>query len=206
MKKIIKNSLIILILTAFWTISANADDYTKAEKLIKKSQTASFDEESYEYLNNAREIYLKKYNENQGDIRALLGLSKVNQYTGDRREAKLYLLKAYNTNPADPKLQREMASGLLMDFDTNLKTAKCFEKLGDLKNAELYYQICNHLNSKSKQVKNKLNEYTSEKHPDNTQELESARYKYLFKDKPLSEGEKTEEEAENIIKQMNGDY
>lgn len=227
MKKIIKNSLIILIITAFWTISANADDYTKAEKLIRKSQTASFDEESYEYLNNAREIYLKKYNENQGDIRALLGLSKVNQYTGDRREAKLYLLKAYNTNPADPKLQREMAdfffnfqeystaieyyksslaSGLLMDFDTNLKTAKCFEKLGDLKNAELYYQICNHLNSKSKQVKNKLNEYTSEKHPDNTQELESARYKYLFKDKPLSEGEKTEEEAENIIKQMNGDY
>ena len=129
--------------------------------------------------------------------------------------------------PYDAKLQREMAefhvsfqeystaieyyklslaSGLLKDFDTNLATAKCYEKLGDLENAELYYQICYHLDSNSKKVKNKINEYTSAKYPDNTQELEDARYKYLFKDKPVSEQKQTDNEAEDIIEKMNFSY
>ena len=128
-------------------------------------------------------------------------------------------------NPSDPKLQRAMgdffysfqeystaieyyklalASGLLRDFDTNLQSAKCYEKLGDLKNAELYYKICFHLNSKSREVMNKLNEYDSAKRPDNSQELEEAKYKYLFKDKKLPEEEQTKQEAEEIIDQING--
>ena len=208
----------------FTANSVYADEYNKAEKLLRKAQTASIREEKYEYIVNAREIYENKYNQNQTDIKALLGLSKTFQLTNDRSEAKLYLLKAYNMKPYEAKLQREMAdfyynfqeystaieyyklalaSGLLKDFNTNLATAKCYEKLGDLKNAELYYQICYHLDSKSKRILNKLNEYTSEKHPDNSEELETAKYKYLFKDKKLPESEQTDKDADKIIENIN---
>ena len=70
----------------------------------------------------------------------------------------------------------------------------------------MYYQICFHLNAKSKEVMNKLNEYTSAKHPDNSQELEEAKYKYLFKDKKIPLEKQTEEEASDIIENINSFY
>lgn len=192
--------------------------------MLRKAQTATIQEESYEYINKARALYQEEYNLNPLNIQALLGLSKVNQLLQDRAEAKLYILKAYNMYPSDSKLQKEMgdffysfqeystaieyyklalASGLLRDFETNLKSAKCYEKLGDLQNAELYYRICYHLNSKSKEVMKKLNEYDSEKHPDDSQELEEAKYKYLFKDKKLSQIEQNDTYSQSIIEQLN---
>lgn len=224
MKKLLTNISILIYCFLIMAGNSYADDYSKAEKLIEKSKTATIKEQSYDYINEARKIYLKKFDENQTDIKALVGLSKTYQLIGDRREAKLYILKAYNMRPYDSYLQREMAdfhysfqeyataieyykaalaSGLLRDFDTNLLTAKCYEKLGDLKNAELYYQICYHLDSKSKKIMNKLNEYESEKHPDNSQELENAKYKYLFKDKKLTETQKADVDTEDIIKKLN---
>ena len=152
-----------------------------------------------------------------------MGLSKTFQLIGDRREAKLYVVRAYNLRPADPKIQKEMgdffysfqeystaieyyklalASGLLRDYETNLQTAKCFEKLGDLENAELYYKICNHVNPKGREAMNKINEYDSAKHPDNTEELDNAKYKYLFKSKKPSAEEQTQTETDEIIKQL----
>ena len=151
-------------------------------------------------------------------------MSKTFQLIGDRAEAKLYVLKAYNMYPSNPDMQKAMgdfhfsfqeystaveyyklslASGNLRDFETNLQTAKCFEKVGDLENAELYYKICYHLNQKSREVLNKLNEYESSHRPDDTQELEQKKYKYLFKDKKRSEKEQIEEEAEKLIEQLN---
>lgn len=223
MKRFFIKVVIAFVCTGFLSAGVFADEYSKAEKLIRKSQTASIQEEKYEYINEARLIYQSKFEENPVDIKALLGLSKTYQLIGDRAEAKLYVLKAYNMKPYDAKLQREMAdfyysfqeystaieyyklclaSGLLRDFETNLKTAKCYEKLGDLENAELYYQICYHLDAKSKKVMNKLNEYESAKHPDNTQELENARYKYLFKEKKLTESEQSDKDAEDIIEKL----
>ncbi len=225
MKKIGLYILLFIISFVFFCEPSFADAYSKAEKLIKKAQNASIKEEGYEYINEARVLYEEKYNENPLDIKALLGLSKVYQMIGQRQDAKLYILKAYNMKPYDPVLQREMgnfhysfqeystaveyyklalASGLLRDFDTNLITAKCYEKLGDLENAELYYKICNHLNPKSKQVLNKLNSYESAKHEDNSTELENARYKYLFKEKKLSESEQNDKDAMEIINNLNG--
>lgn len=227
MKNFYFKIIVILLVFIFAYNPVYADNYSKAERLIRKSQTALIKEESYEYIEEARQLYKEKYDENQSDIKALLGLSKTYQLIGDRTEAKLYLLKAYNMKPYDAKLQREMAdfyynfqeystaieyyklalaSGLLRDFDTNLSTAKCYEKLGDLKNAELYYQICYHLDAKSKKVMNKLNEYSSAKHPDNSQELEDAKYKYLFKDKKLPEEKQNEEDAKDIIEKINSSY
>lgn len=201
-----------------------AENCLEAEDLLKKAQRASIKEEGYEYINAARKLYTAKYDENPSDIDVLLGLSKTYQMLGQRKEARLYILKAYNMKPYEPSLQREMgdfyynfqeystaieyyklalASGLLEDFDTNLITAKCYEKLGDLDNSKLYYQICAHLNPKSKKVSAKLNTIDSEEHNDNSEELENAKYKYLFKRKKLSESEKNDVDADTIIEQIN---
>lgn len=227
MKKISLYFLLLIVFFAFVGEPSFANAYSKAENLLKKAQNASLKEESYEYINAARILYMEKYEENESDIQALLGLSKVHQLTGERAEAKLYVLKAYNMKPYEPKLQKEMgnfyysfqeystaieyyklalASGLLKDFETNLITAKCYEKLGDLENAELYYKICNHLNPNSKRVANKLNNYDSKKHDDNSQELENAKYKYLFKEKKLSESEQNDVDAEKLIDKLNNSY
>lgn len=224
MNKLYANLIILVFLLLSFAEVTYADNISKAENLIKKSQTATIREEKYEYLNAARELYKKEYDKNPSNEKALIGLSKVYQLTGERQEAKLFLLKAYNVRPYDAKLQREMAdfyfsfqeystaieyyklalaTGLLRDFDTNLKTAKCYEKLGDLENAELYFKICNQLDSKSKSVLKKLNEYDSSHHEDNSPELENARYKYLYKDKPLTPQEQDDKDVEEIIQQLN---
>ncbi len=224
MKKFSLKFLIFFICFAFSFSVAFAGNISKAEKLLRKAKMTSVQDESYEYINAARELYEEEYDKNPINTDVLIGLSTTFQLIGDRAEAKLYALKAYNMYPGDPKLQKAMgdfhysfqeystaveyyklslASGNLRDFATNLQTAKCFEKLGDLENAELYYQICFHLNEKSREVLNKLNEYESSHKPDNSQQLEQAKYKYLFKDKKPSEQEKIQEEAEKIIEQLN---
>ena len=225
MKKNLLKFIILSLCLVFTSSQVLADNIKKAEGMLRKAQTASLQDEAYEYIHKARGYYQEEYDENPTSIPALLGLSKVNQLIGDRAEAKLYVLKAYNMEPSNPMLQKAMgdffysfqeystaveyyklalASGLLKDFDTNLQTAKCFEKLGDLENAELYYQISMHVNSKSKAVMKKINEYESAKHPDETKDSDNLKYKYLFKDKPLSETEKDDIEAEDIINNING--
>ncbi len=222
-----KKYLLLLIIVVFCNNFASADKVSEGEQLIQKAKMAQIKDEGYEYINQARDIFKEEYEKNPADIRTLLGLSKIGQFIQDRADAKLYVLKAYNTNPSDPKLQKEMAdfyynfqeyataleyyklslaSGLLMDFDTNLQTAKCYEKLGDLGNAELYYQICAQINPSSKIVADRLNQYDSDKHPDNSEELENAKYKYLFKDKKLSEKEQNALDSEKIIEQINSFY
>lgn len=224
MKNFSVKVLILFVCLAFSLSASFADNMSKAEKLLRKAKMTSVQEESYEYINSARELYEEEFEKNPIDTDVLLGLSKTFQLIGDRAEAKLYALKAYNMYPNNPDMQKAMgdfhfsfqeystaveyyklslASGNLRDFETNLQTAKCFEKLGDLENAELYYKICFHLNEKSREVLNKLNEYESSHRPDDTQELEQKKYKYLFKDKKRSEQELIEEEAEDLIEKLN---
>ncbi len=207
----------------YLSLTAFADNISQAEKLLKKAKMASVQEEKYEYINKARVLYEEEYENSPADINISLGLSHCFQLLEDRKNAKLYVFKAYNTDPSSPKLQKEMgdffysfqeystaieyyklalASGYLKNYDTNLQIAKCFEKLGDLENAELYFKVSYHLNTKSREAMNKINEYESSKHPDNSQELENAKYKYLFKDKKLPEKEQTEQDAEEIINQI----
>ena len=93
-----------------------------------------------------------------------------------------------------------LASGLLKDLRTNLSTAKCYEKLGDLENAKLYYQICNHIDSSSKRVKEKINEYVQENTQD-VHELENAKYKIQLTKEDISKFIRTslKKEAELLI-------
>lgn len=222
-----KKALIIIGLIVFTSNMVFADNFDKAEKLLRKAKLARNQEESYEYVHKARVLYEEEHENNPANIQALLGLSKVNQLLEDRANAKLYVLKAYNMNPSDPKLQKEMgdfyysfqeystaieyyklslASGNLRDFETNLQSAKCFEKLGDLENAALYYKICNHLDSNSRKVMNKINEYEALNRPDDTLEQEELKYKYLFKDKEVPEEKIIEQEADDIIDNINSYY
>lgn len=222
-----KNILKLIILSLCLFISEKsvyADNISEAANWLRKAEAASIQDQSYDFIHKARILYQKEYDDNPTNIEALLGLSKVNQLLGDRPEAKLYVLKAYNMEPSNPRLQRAMgdfffsfqeystaieyyklalASGLLKDFDTNLQTAKCFEKLGDTENSELYYKISGHVNSKSKEVQKKLNAIESSHRPDDSQELDNLKYKYLFKDRKLSESEKTEKETDDLIESIN---
>ncbi len=223
MKNLYLKSIAVLLTFSFICTQAYAGNISKAQNLLKKAKMTSVKEESYEYINDARILLEEEYKNHPSNIEVLLGLSKTFQLIGDRKEAKLYVVKAYNLKPEDPKIQREMgnffysfqeystaieyyklalASGLLRDYETNLQTAKCFEKLGDLENAELYYKICNHVNPKGREAMNKVNEYESIKHPDNSQELDNAKYKYLFKSKKPSAEEQLQTETDEIIKQL----
>ena len=227
MKKFCVKIFLFIFVSVMVSSPVMANSYSKADNLLKKAQNASIREEGYEYVNEARNIYKKIYDENQADIKALVGLSKTYQMTGNRQEAKLYILKAYNIKPYDANLQKEMgnfyysfqeystaveyynlalATGLLEDFDTNLQVAKCYEKLGDLESAELYYKVSGHINPKSKKAANKINNYESLKKGDDSAELDKMRYKYLFKDKKIPEAQQTNEDVENIIEQINSLY
>ena len=223
MKKNTFKILILLLCLCFTLQCSFADNISKAEKLLKKAKLTAIPEESYDYINSARELYEEEYEKTPTDINILLGLSKVFQLLEDRAEAKLYVLKAYNINPANPKLQKAMgdfhysfqeystaveyyklslASGNLRDFDTNIQTAKCFEKLGDLENAKLYYQISNHVNPSSTAVNKKLKSYIVEDAPDYFKEKDNAKYKYILKRKAPTEEEQTEKEMAEIIQEF----
>ena len=223
MKKILFITSAILILSS---INSNvyADNYAEAQSYIKKAKTASIEEQSYDYLNKARKLLEKDYETDKTNIKLLMSLSEVFQLIGDRREAKLFILQAYNIAPSDMYVQRAMGdfyynfqeyttaleyyklsllTGLLQDSETNMKVAECYEKLGDTQNAEVYYQVVNFINPDSQAAQNKINEYSSKKRPNNTEKLENAKYKYLFKDKPKSKEEKTKDEMDKIITQIN---
>ena len=223
MRKFLINLFIIVFFSVVIQNSAFCDNCSQAEALIRKAQAASNREEGYEYLHQASDLFLEDCEENPLNIRALLGMSKVWQMLGDRKEAKVYVLKAYNLNPGDPVLQKAMgdffynfqeystaieyyklslASGNLKDFETNLQTAKCFEKLGDKGNSELYFKVSGHVNPSSKVVARKLNQIESSYIPDNSNELDNLKYKYLFKDRIESPEQKEQEEINDILEKL----
>jgi Tfp pilus assembly protein PilF len=225
MKKNILISIIIFSVFIGWANLSYADNSKKAEGYIRKAQTASSSDEAYDYVHRALLLYQADYENDPLNIQALLGLSKTNQMIGDRPEAKLYVLKAYNMDPSDPKLQKTMgdfyysfqeystaieyyklalSSGYLEDYETNLQAAKCFEKLGDSHNAETYYRVTSYINPKSKAARKKINEFDSAKHKDIEKESDKLKYKYLFKDKPAQEEEKKENEIKELIESING--
>ena len=108
MKKISIKVLIFLVCFAFSFSASFADNMSKAEKLLRKAKMTSIQDESYEYINAARELYEEEFEKNPIDTDVLIGLSKTFQLIGDRAEAKLYVLKAYNMYPSNPDMQKAM--------------------------------------------------------------------------------------------------
>ena len=207
--------------------SCFADNYEDALAYLRKAKSSKSQEQQYDLLNKARQLLEDEYSFRPTDLKVLLALSETFQLMEDRAEAKLYVLRAYNMDPSDPVRQKAMgdfhysfqeystaveyykaalASGLLRDYTTNIRIAKCFEKLGDTQSAELYYKISLHLNDQSREAMNKLNEYESAKRPDDSEKLEKARYKYLFKKPKVTEEVQNETDSEAIIEQLNSAF
>lgn len=227
MKKKLLQITILCTLILNTSLCAWADYYSEARQLIRRAKTASINEQSYDYLHQARVILEKEYENNQTNIKLLMILSEVYQLLEDRQQAKLYALQAYNIAPNNMYVQRAMGdfyyafqeyttaleyyklsliTGLLQDFETNVRVAECYEKLGDSQNAEVYFQVCNFLNPDSQAIQNKLNAFASARKPDNSETLENAKYKYLYKDKPKTEEEETQEEVDKIITQIHSAF
>lgn len=201
-----------------------ADNYSDGQVFLRKAKLSTIKEQQYDYLNSARILFEERLEKAPADINTLIALSQTYQLMDDRANAKLYVFKAYNIKPDSPQIKKELgnffycfgeystaieyykealSSGLLRDYETNIKTAKCYEKLGDLTNAELYYKISLHINSSSREAMNKINEYDSAQKTDNFQKHENAKYKYLFKDKKLSRQELADKESIEIIENLN---
>lgn len=201
-----------------------ADNDSDGQVFLRKAKLSTIKEQQYDYLNSARILFEERLEKAPADINTLIALSQTYQLMNDRANAKLYVFKAYNIKPDSPQIKKELgdffycfgeystaieyykaalSSGLLRNYETNIKTAKCYEKLGDLTNAELYYKISLHINSSSREAMNKINEYDSAQKTDNFQKHENAKYKYLFKDKKLSRQELADKESIEIIENLN---
>ncbi len=219
--KIYRKILFIILCLVFCDCFAFADNITDAEKLIEKAYNSESKEAGYEYIHKAMDLFNEEYEKNPQNITILLGLSKTYQFIKNRKNAKLYLLKAYNMNPSNPMLQKEMAdfyynfqeystaieyyklslaSGLLTDYETNLKTARCFDKLGDSENAQLYYQICKHINPQAEIEQYGISDKEKNK-TDNNETIEISKLKSFINEDLLLNRE--EESARTIIEEIN---
>lgn len=180
-----KNTLLFLtiilaiILCQNITFAANKEDNFKAaDSYIKKANSAPNTNKRYEYALKALEEYKIEYDKNTSNLDAMIGMGKANSLLDNRTEAKNILMTADCMYPNEPKSHVALAdfyfyfqdyntalefyklallSGYLKDYKTNLKTAICYQKLGDVKNAILYYKICLYLKPNDKAARIKLN-------------------------------------------------
>lgn len=146
--------------------------------LLQASTGITQDEKDY-YTNKAKEFYTREYNRNNLNIDAMIGIGRTCQSLNQRTDAKNILMQAYNTYPNNPKIQAALgdfnyyfqeyntalefyklalSSGYLKDYKTNLSTALCYEKLGDIKNSILYYKITVMLNPNETEAKERLSQ------------------------------------------------
>lgn len=121
--------------------------------------------------------YLKHY---PGNLEGLLGAGTMATFLGKEEEAKNILMEAYATYPSNPRVHKalgdysfkfanfnnaieyynlSLSSGNLEDYATNLATAVCYEKLGDIEKAITYYKVSLHLNPNSELAKRRVEMY-----------------------------------------------
>lgn len=176
--KLIISALLLLIIFNFNTAMAASNIDNANSYLYKASVGMTIGEKKY-YANKAKDLYLEEYNKNNLNLDAMIGLGKSYCLMEQRTDAKNILMQAYSIYSDKPKIQvtlgdfnyyfqdyntalefykLALSSGYLKDFRTNLSTAKCYEKLGDSKNAKLYFQITLMINPLSTEAKKRLYE------------------------------------------------
>ena len=77
MKNFYFKIIVILLVFIFAYNPVYADNYSKAERLIRKSQTALIKEESYEYIEEARQLYKEKYDDYLKDLAVIGQTGKI---------------------------------------------------------------------------------------------------------------------------------
>lgn len=122
------------------------------------------------YLDLALNSYYKAYLNDNSNVNALIGLSKVYLAKKEYKKAKDAFQLAKNLAFESPKVNFQIAEynfatqeyvealdyylyavdyGYKNDFQTNLQIAITLEKLGDIENAKKFYQYAHSLNPKS---------------------------------------------------------
>ena len=155
--------------------------YLDAAKEIVKDALSEQNEQMKRYKVKKALKYYKEYLKyDEGNIDALLGAGAMATYLGRETEAKNLLMEAYATYPKSPDVHKalgdysfkfnnfnnaieyynlSLASGNLKDYATNIATAVCYEKLGDIERAKQYYEVSLYLNPESELAKQRLEMY-----------------------------------------------
>lgn len=177
-----KNKLLFLIVALVIILSQATSfavsDFKAAEQYLKRASNSSIPETRYALAHKALEEYKGEYDKNNLNLDAMIGMGKAYILLDNRSEAKHILMSADCAYPNDPKSHVALAdfysysqeyntaiefyklallSGYLKDYNTNLATAICYQKLGDVENAILYYKIAIYLNPNDKVARDKLN-------------------------------------------------
>lgn len=170
--------IIILAIISCQNISLAQAEFKAAEYYISRAAKANIPETKYALAQRALEEYKTEYDKNNLNLDAMIGMGKAYSLLDNRTEAKQILMSADCIYPNEPKLhvalgdfyfyfqdyntslefyKLALLSGYLKDYKTNLATAICYQKLGDAKNAILYYKICLYLKPNDEIARTKLN-------------------------------------------------
>ncbi|MGN0015208.1 MAG: tetratricopeptide repeat protein [Candidatus Gastranaerophilaceae bacterium] len=162
------------------TSAAPSEYMNIAIGFVKEAMLTTDEAEKRTKVLNAYKFYKEYLKHYPGNIEALLGAGTMAIFLGKEEEAKNILMEAYATYPANPRVHKalgdysfkfanfnnaieyynlSLSSGNLEDYATNLATAVCYEKLGDIEKAITYYKVSLHLNPNSTLAKQRVEMY-----------------------------------------------
>ncbi len=154
----------------------------KAQLCVRTAVQAKDETTRIRYVRKALECYLRYLKYYEGDLDALLGAGTTATFLGKETQARHLLMEAYATYPKNPNVHKalgdycfkfnnfnnaieyynlSLSSGNLMDYNTNIATAVCYEKLGDIKKAIDYFKVAQHINPNSPIANQRLEMYAA---------------------------------------------
>lgn len=160
---------------------ANPEEYMEKARFCVRTAVQAEDETTrIRYVRKALECYLRYLKYFEGDLDALLGAGTTATFLGKETQARHLLMEAYATYPKNPNVHKALGdycfkfnnfnsaieyynlsllSGDLKDYNTNIATAVCYEKLGDIEKAIAYYKVAQHINPDSPIANQRLEMY-----------------------------------------------
>ena len=145
---------------------------------LSHAQNATGSEKKY-FLKEAKWFYQKSVKAYSNNFEGYIGLAKTFMYLGRYDKAYNNLMIAYNFDNNNPMVNYYIAENSFLNekyfnalsyykeaikygyqnhYDTNYKTALCYDKLGDVKQAMKYYNRCIEINPDASKPKEKLEE------------------------------------------------
>ena len=162
---------------------SNPAEYMDKARLCVRTAVQANDETTrIRYVRKALECYLRYLKYYEGDLDALLGAGTTATFLGKETQARHLLMEAYATYPKNPNVHKALGdycfkfnnfnsaieyynlsllSGNLMDYNTNIATAVCYEKLGDIEKAIAYYKVAQQINPNSPIANQRLEMYAA---------------------------------------------
>lgn len=160
---------------------SNPAEYMEKARLCVRTAIQAKDETTrIRYVRKALECYLRYLKYYESDLDALLGAGSTATFLGKETQARHLLMEAYATYPKNPNVHKalgdycfkfnnfnnaieyynlSLSSGNLTDYNTNIATAVCYEKLGDIEKAIAYYKVAQHINPDSPIANQRLEMY-----------------------------------------------